>query len=114
MTVYTAVRVSELCNVQVADVDLEACMIRINQGNGAKDRFGRTFATALRTHIAAHPNKRWLFQTKRATKFSPRRVQQIVKHYAELAGGWNCDRGGHHLDGCRWLGRFGFHDHGRS
>jgi integrase len=85
---FTAVRVSELCKMQVADVDLEACKIRINQGKGSKDRyvlFGKSFATALRTHIAAHPNNRWLFQTKRATRFSTRRVQQIVKHYAEAA-----------------------------
>src|SRR5947209_1818425 len=65
---FTAVRVSELCNVQVADVDLEASKIRVNGGKGDKDRvvlFGKTFATALRTHIAAHPNNRWLFQTRR-------------------------------------------------
>ncbi len=86
---YTAVRVSELCNIQVDDVDLETCKIRVNQGKNSKDRyvlFGRSFATALKTHIAAHPHNRWLFQTRRATKFSPRRVQQIVKHYAEEAG----------------------------
>lgn len=86
---FTAVRVSELCKMQVAEVDLEAFKIRINQGKGSKDRyvlFGKMFATALRTHIAAHPNNRWLFQTKRATKFSTRRVQQIVKMYAEAAG----------------------------
>jgi integrase len=48
--------------------------------------FGKSFATALRTHIAAHPNNRWLFQTARSGKFSTRRVQQIVKLYAEKAG----------------------------
>ena len=55
---YTAVRVSELCGIGVGDVDLEDCKIRINQGKGSKDRyvlFGKSFATALRTHIAAHP-----------------------------------------------------------
>jgi integrase len=86
---YTSVRVSELCNVQVADVDLEACKIRINSGKGDKDRvvlFGKTFATALRTHIAAHPKNRWLFQTRRNTRYTTRRVQQIVKEYAEKAG----------------------------
>jgi integrase len=86
---YTAVRVSELCKIEVADVDLEACKIRVNQGKGSKDRyvlFGKSFATALRTHIAAHPNNRWLFQTARSGKFSTRRVQQIVKLYAEKAG----------------------------
>jgi integrase len=85
----TAVRVSELCGIQIGDIDLEAFKIRINNGKGDKDRFvlfGKTFATALRTHIAAHPNNRWLFQTRRNTKYTTRRVQQIVKHYAEQAG----------------------------
>jgi integrase len=85
---YTGVRVAELCGIQVGDVDLEACKIRINGGKGDKDRvvlFGKTFATALRTHIAAHPKNRWLFQTKRNSKYTTRRVQQIVQHYAELA-----------------------------
>jgi integrase/recombinase XerD len=86
---YTAVRVSELCGIQVADVDLENCKIRINQGKGSKDRyvlFGKSFATALRTHIAAHPKNRYLFQTRLNGKFSARRVQQVVKVYAEKAG----------------------------
>jgi integrase len=86
---YTAVRVSELCNIAVADVDLEGCKIRINQGKGSKDRyvlFGKSFATALRTHVAAHPDNRWLFQTRRNTKYTTRRVQQIVKQYADKAG----------------------------
>lgn len=55
---FTMVRVSELCNMPVADIDLENCKIRINLGKGSKDRyvlFGKSFATALRTHIAAHP-----------------------------------------------------------
>ncbi|OAI47807.1 hypothetical protein AYO44_08925 [Planctomycetaceae bacterium SCGC AG-212-F19] len=86
---FTGVRVAELCGIQVADVDLEACKIRVNAGKGDKDRFvlfGKTFATALRTHIAAHPQNRWLFQTRRNTKFTTRRVQQIVKEYADKAG----------------------------
>lgn len=86
---YTGVRVSELCRIRIEDVDLETCKIRIEQGKGSKDRyvlFGKFFATALRTHIAAHQRNRWLFQTTRATKFSTRRVQQIVKKYAEDAG----------------------------
>jgi integrase len=83
---YTGVRVSELCGIEVVGVDLENCKIFINQGKGSKDRyvlFGKSFATALRTHIAAHPQNRWLFQTRRCSKFSTRRVEQIVKKYAE-------------------------------
>lgn len=85
---YTAVRVSELCNIEVGDVDLENCKIRINQGKNSKDRyvlFGKGFATALRTHIAAHPKNRWLFQTRLNRRYSSRRVQQIVKLYAKKA-----------------------------
>lgn len=86
---YTGVRVSELCGIEVVHVDLETCKIFIEQGKGAKDRyvlFGKSFATALRTHIAAHPDKRWLFQTRRNTRYSTRRVQQIVNLYAARAG----------------------------
>lgn len=86
---YTGVRVSELCNIEVGQVDLENCKIFIEQGKGSKDRyvlFGKTFATALRTHIAAHPSNRWLFQTRRNTRYSTRRVQQIVSAYAGKAG----------------------------
>ena len=86
---YTGVRVSELCGMLVADVDLEACKIRINQGKGGKDRyvlFGKSFVTALRTHIAAHPKNRWGFQTQRHGRYSTRRVHQIVAKYAQEAG----------------------------
>ena len=86
---FTAVRVSELCRIEVGDVDLENCKIFVNQGKGSKDRyvlFGKSFATALRTHIAAHPANRWLFQTRCNTKYSTRRIEQIVKKYAERAG----------------------------
>ena len=70
---YTCVRVSELCGIEVADVDLENCKIFVNQGKGWKDRyvlFGKSFATALRTHIAAHPRTAGLFQTRRCGRFS--------------------------------------------
>jgi integrase/recombinase XerD len=86
---FTGVRVSELCNIQVGDVDLENCKVFVDQGKGSKDRyvlFGKSFATALKTHIAAHPQNRWLFQTRRCGKFSTRRVQQVVKLYSERAG----------------------------
>ena len=86
---YTGVRVSELCRIEVSDVDLENNKVFVNQGKGSKDRyvlFGKSFGTALRTHIAAHPSNRWLFQTRRNTRYSTRRVQQIVKAYAEEAG----------------------------
>jgi integrase/recombinase XerD len=86
---YTGVRVAELCKIEVVHVDLDACRIRINEGKGRKDRvvlFGKAFATALRAYLAALPKNRYLFQTRLAGSFTTRRVEQIVKHYAEAAG----------------------------
>lgn len=86
---FTGVRVSELTRIEVKDVDFEACKIRVEQGKGSKDRyvlFGRSFATTLRSHIAAHPKNRWVFQTQRKSHFSVRRVQEIVSTYARRAG----------------------------
>ncbi len=68
---------------------IESCLPLINAGKGDKDRyvlFGKSFATALRAHVAGHPRNRWLFQTRRQSRFTTRRVQQVVKLYAERAG----------------------------
>jgi integrase len=86
---YTAVRVSELVSLRVEDVDLAGCRIRVNGGKGDKDRyvlFGKSFATTLRAYLASHPENVNLFESRLGTGFTARRVQQIVKRYADLAG----------------------------
>src|SRR6516164_10287580 len=75
---YTGVRVAELCKIEVSDVDLDACRIRINEGKGAKDRvvlFEKYLSTAIRAYLAAHPKNRYLFQTRLAGPFTSRRVE---------------------------------------
>jgi integrase/recombinase XerD len=86
---YTAVRVSELVRIRVSDVDFAQCKIFIPQGKGYKDRyilFPARFRLVLQSHLRANPKNRHLFETTRYTPFTPRRVQQIVKHYREEAG----------------------------
>ena len=86
---YTAVRVSELTSMAVDDVDIEARKIFIEHGKGDKDRyilFPDPFALILRSHLAAHPDNRYLFESRHRKRYSARRIQQIVKHYAEKAG----------------------------
>jgi len=85
---YTGVRVSELCRIEVADVDLENSKVSSTgqRVEGPLRPVRQEFWHGLRTHIAAHPNNRWLFQTRRNTRYSTRRVQQIVKKYALAAG----------------------------
>jgi integrase/recombinase XerD len=86
---YTAVRVSELVRIRVSEVDFAQCKIFIAQGKGHKDRyilFPARFRLVLQSHLRANPKNRHLFETVRYTPFTPRRVQQIVKHYREEAG----------------------------
>ena len=39
LLLYTAVRVSELVNIRVNDIDFDGCKIFINRGKGSKDRY---------------------------------------------------------------------------
>ncbi len=85
---YTAVRVSELVNIAVDDTDLDGCKIFIERGKGDKDRyilFPESFRLILKSHLAAHPDNRYLFESRQRTQFSTRRVQQIVSDYAQRA-----------------------------
>jgi site-specific recombinase XerD len=85
----TGVRVSELINIKVSDVDAGQCKIFIRQGKGDKDRyilFPNNFCLTLRTYLGAHPNNIYLFESRHHTKYTPRRIQQIVKKYSTEAG----------------------------
>lgn len=85
---YTAIRVSELCRLRVEDVDLQANKIYVEEGKGSKDRYvlyPEAFRTILKLHLAAHPENKYLFETVRRSKFSTRRVQELVQQYARIA-----------------------------
>src|SRR2546426_10184 len=67
---------------------LGACKIFIELGKGSKDRyilFPEPFRLILKAHIAAKPDNRYLFESRQRTRFSARRVQQIVADYAAVA-----------------------------
>ena len=86
---YTAVRVSELVGIRVENVDLEQCKVFIGQGKGAKDRyilFPSSFRLVLKRHLQAHPLNRYLFESQRNTRFTARRIQQLVQGYRRRAG----------------------------
>jgi integrase len=85
---YTAIRVSELTNIRVDDVDLDACKIFIESGKSDKDRYilyPESFRLVLKSYMAGSPDNRYLFESRQRTKYSTRRVQQIVADYAAAA-----------------------------
>jgi site-specific recombinase XerD len=81
--------VSELVNIKVSDVDLGGCKVFIDNGKGSKDRyilFPADFRLALQSHMDGHQDNDFLFESRLKQPYTPRRVQQIMRHYADKAG----------------------------
>lgn len=88
---YTGVRVSELVNIRLQEVDLERCQIRIQQGKGGKDRlvpFPHTFRELLGLHIQQMHQQEaiYLFESVRKHKYSDRGIHRMLERYATAAG----------------------------
>lgn len=89
LLLYTAVRVSELVAIRVRIVDLDGCKIFIDSGKGNRDRyilFPSSFRLALKTYLDACPDNAYLFESRLNQPYTPRRIQQIVREYTDLAG----------------------------
>ncbi len=92
---YTGVRVSELCNIRLSDVDTKLCQIRINRGKGNKSRlvvFPSSFREALAMHIKSIQHKRgsYLFESSWKRKYSERGIRQMLRRYADRASLSQC------------------------
>ncbi len=88
---YTGVRVSELINIRLDDVDFERCQIRINSGKGGKDRivpFPVSFKEVLAMHVdrMVQQQATYLFESNWKRKYSDRGIRKILAKYAEEAG----------------------------
>ncbi len=87
---YTGVRVSELVNIKLSDVDYERCQIRINDGKGGKDRIV-PFPVAFKEVLAMHADKirqrgaQYLFESSWKRKYTDRGVRKILFKYAKQA-----------------------------
>ena len=80
-------RVSEFVNLKAEDVFFDEQMILMAKAKGGKSRYVPILpelAHELRTHLGQCPVG-YLFETNRATRYSPRRIQQIMKETAEQA-----------------------------
>jgi len=88
---YTGIRVGELIKIQLVDVDLDRCQIRINQGKGKKDRvvpFPSRFQETLALHISHMQTKKatYLFESRLKKAYSDRGIRKILSRYAKAAG----------------------------
>lgn len=87
---YTGVRVAELINIKLIDVDLEGCQIRIIQGKGSQDRrvpIPTTFKETLALHkdVMRKLGSRYLFESNWKKPFSREGVRKMIARYSAEA-----------------------------
>lgn len=88
---YTGVRVGELVNIKIENVDLQNCTIRIDCGKGNKDRvvpFPTSFKEILAMHIERNKEKgaKYLFESSWKRPYSVRGIRKILVQYSNTAG----------------------------
>jgi integrase/recombinase XerD len=88
---YTGVRVSELINIKLEDINYKYCQIKIIEGKGKKDRvvpFPKTFKKCLTNHTKKMKEKNaiFLFESSRKKKYTDRGIRKILAKYSKLSG----------------------------
>ncbi len=87
---YTGIRVQELVNIKLQDIDLDSCQIRINMAKGSKDRIV-PFPVSFRETLMLYANHEktsgavYLFESNRKKAFTTRGVRKILANYAKKA-----------------------------
>lgn len=82
-------RLSELVNVKLIDIDSERMQIRIAQAKGKKDRYSilsPKLLDVLRIYFSSYKPKVWLFEGQTGDQYSHRSIQLIMKESTRKAG----------------------------
>jgi integrase/recombinase XerD len=80
----TGMRVSEVCNLKISDIDSKRMIITIRQSKGRKDRIVALSAKILeilRLYFSEYKPKEYLFNGQFDLKYSHTSCNQIVKKY---------------------------------
>lgn len=90
MTIYSGgLRISELINLKIKDIDSQRMQIRIEQAKGKKDRYtllSNKTLNVLRQYFAEYKPKVWLFEGSKGEKYSARSIQMILKQAVQQVG----------------------------
>ena len=89
--IYTGVRVSELIQIELVDLDLDGYQIKINQGKGGKDRivpFPKNFKEPLAIYYRQQKqeNRLYLFESRFRKHYTDRGIRKILAKYTKAAG----------------------------
>lgn len=80
----TGMRVSEVCNLKITDIDSKRMIITIRQSKGRKDRIvglSEKILNILRTYFSEYHPKEFLFNGQFDIQYSHTSCNQIVKKY---------------------------------
>jgi site-specific recombinase XerD len=80
----TGMRVSEVCNLKIENIDSKRMLIHVVNGKGKKDRFvplSPTVLTILREYFKKYKPKEYLFNGQFILRYSTRSCNEIVKKY---------------------------------
>ena len=87
---YSGLRVSELCNLRVEDVDLSERVVYVHSGKGDKDRIvviSEKAAEAIEAYLMDREDElEFLFSSQKSEKITRVQVFRLVKKYAKMAG----------------------------
>jgi integrase/recombinase XerD len=85
----TGLRVNELINLRIRDIDSSQMIIRIKNAKGNKDRIvplSKTLLSQLRTYYQQYKPKEYLFNGQFDVKYTASSIRQFLKKYAKMAG----------------------------
>jgi len=85
----SGLRLGELLNLRIEDIDSENMLIRVRGGKGLKDRYtilSRQLLETLRRYYKTYKPEDWLFEGKDGGQYSSTSVQHIVKRASKAAG----------------------------
>lgn len=85
---YTGLRIGELVNLEIGNIDLENKKIKVINGKGGKNRsipINKTLNKVLKSHIGKEKYG-LLFKTERSGKITPQYINQVLKEAAKEAG----------------------------
>lgn len=90
LTAYSAgLRVGELLNLRISDIDSQRMLIRVFQGEGRKNRvtlLSQKLLGLLRTYYKEYKPKEYLYEGATGGKYSDRSAQMILKNACKRAG----------------------------
>lgn len=79
-TIYSSgIRISELINLRISDIDSEMMLINIRSGKGMKDRvtlLSTELLTLIREYYKKYRPKVWLFESTEGVKYTPQAIRK--------------------------------------